>query len=363
MPRACHDWSSSVGALPTLKEMTVFAQHLIHTIALPTIEEGFDEWVARLRNNPDLGRLVRKHGVDEVLAGDDPVIAELKKRNQELVTTAEKVAERRMAEAVVARYPAHDIVGEEHGYRRGSGERHFRWVFDPVDGTSAMVRAAFSIAYGRRAPAPTPAFGITLGVVSGDRAVAGVVAELCVHEETLQKGHTWVGAANAPTTCDGVPVEPATGVTSLAHTRLASTVPSVMFTNAEQWNGYQALQEATGAPAIIDQNCIGYMRLLDPISGIGVVYEADLGYHDVAALVPILVGAGLSVSDGHGKPLEFGEQYIDQEYTVVAALPGIRAAALERIRRGVAVEKSAFAGGQMLDSRIRPEVLMIRLDT
>lgn len=53
------------------------------------------------------------------------------------VTEADREAEQIMRRAIVARYPDHDIVGEEYG-EEDHGSSH-RWILDPIDGTRSFI--------------------------------------------------------------------------------------------------------------------------------------------------------------------------------------------------------------------------------
>ncbi len=55
------------------------------------------------------------------------------------VTEADRGAESLLAERVLARRPDHGFFGEEHGLQ-GDGESPWRWIVDPIDGTSGFVR-------------------------------------------------------------------------------------------------------------------------------------------------------------------------------------------------------------------------------
>ncbi len=320
--------------------LSEFGQHLILELAVPVLAEGYSALVKAWKTNPKLKALAQEKGVDAIFSGDTPELTCLRKSNRELVTGMEKEAERRMTEAVRKRFPADTIIGEELGVSVGRGRR---WVFDPVDGTSAMLRTALAEACDLPLTTPAPAFGITVGIVEGDDAILGLVTQLLPEHGTLVAGNTWIGEKDKATLCDGVPVVPLHTRAELSVCGLASTVPQVMFNTLEKWSGYQALMEASHH-MVPDQNCIGFMRLLQDKSDVDIVYEADLAYHDVAALVPILQGGGIVVSDREGQSLSFPENAIAKEFNIVAAQAFLHAQALSCIQKGVALERNRFAG-------------------
>jgi inositol-phosphate phosphatase / L-galactose 1-phosphate phosphatase / histidinol-phosphatase len=327
---------------PRPQSFTDFGVYLANAVALPALAEGYEQLVDGLRRNQELRRLVEEQGAGAALSSESAALGSLRKANKELVTAAEKQAEHLMRRAVEERYPDHAIVGEEHGYRPGS-ER--RWVFDPVDGTSAMVRTAIAEAFDVQLPEPRPSFGITVALVSGSEATLGIVTELKAGPGRVAGGHTWVGSVNAPTTCDGAVVAPPAGPTTLGEAQLACTVPEVMFNTPETWSGYQALLDAT-RDCVTDQNCLGFMRLVQPDGGIDIAYEAGLAYHDAAVLVPILQGGGMAVTDDKGNGLCLEESTIAHEFRVLAAAPALHRAALRKIREGVPREKNRFQPGR-----------------
>ena len=58
------------------------------------------------------------------------------KRANDFVTEVDKAAEAAILEVVRKAYPAHAILAEESG---ASGEGEFRWVIDPLDGTTNFI--------------------------------------------------------------------------------------------------------------------------------------------------------------------------------------------------------------------------------
>ena len=55
------------------------------------------------------------------------------------VTEADRGAESALAERVLAERPDHGFFGEEHGLQ-GRADSPWRWIVDPIDGTSGFVR-------------------------------------------------------------------------------------------------------------------------------------------------------------------------------------------------------------------------------
>src|SRR5438067_8122903 len=53
----------------------------------------------------------------------------------DIVTDVDLQSEREVCDALSAAFPTHSILGEEGGARVGSDPR-FRWIVDPLDGTT-----------------------------------------------------------------------------------------------------------------------------------------------------------------------------------------------------------------------------------
>src|SRR3954454_4495933 len=62
-----------------------------------------------------------------------------RKRDATEVTEADRDAEAALRTALAAARPHHAVLGEEEGLI-GSADARYRWVIDPVDGTSNYVR-------------------------------------------------------------------------------------------------------------------------------------------------------------------------------------------------------------------------------
>lgn len=198
------------------------------------------------------------------------------KSDQSPVTEADREAERVMREAVLARYPAHGIIGEEFGNERPDAE--WVWVFDPVDGTKSFV-------VGR------PTFCTLIGLLHRGVPVLGVIDQAVLNER-------WLGIANQSTTLNSQLVR-TRQIDQLAHARLGATGPQYFHGSASQaFSRLQAECRFTvwGGDA--------YLFALLSSGGYDIVVEHGLKLHDYAALAPVVTGAGGCITDWQGLPLK-----------------------------------------------------------
>jgi hypothetical protein len=113
----------------------------------------------------------------------------------------------------------------------------------------------------------------------------------------------------------------------------------MMFGDFKKWGQFQALLDGTGS-FVPDQNCIGFMHLLEGRTHI--VVERDLTLPDSAAFVPILTSAGFKATDHEGKPLRFDKAARDGEYLVLVAHPDLHGAALTLFMDGMPGNRNRF---------------------
>lgn len=119
------------------------------------------------------------------LAGWRRALAVERKEDGSPVTVADRAAERAARAWIEARFPADGILGEEGGLTRPGARR--RWLVDPIDGTLAFVRGV-------------PLWGTLVGVVEGERALAGAIVCPAAGEEVWAapgEGCYWNGARAA----------------------------------------------------------------------------------------------------------------------------------------------------------------------
>lgn len=196
------------------------------------------------------------------------------------VTEADRAAEAAMRAILDVERPNDGIVGEEYGVKDGSSGR--QWVLDPIDGTVSFM-------------AGRPIFGSLIALVESGFPVLGVIDQPISRER-------WIGAAGQGTTLNGrrVATRPCR---ALADATLASTGPQYFDDHSAEH--FMALAAKTAHKRMVwGGDCYNYALLAS--GQIDLVVESGLKLHDLAALVPVVEGAGGYICDWNGDPLHSG---------------------------------------------------------
>ena len=61
----------------------------------------------------------------------------IKGKGYDPVTTADRAFEKFIRFKINKKFPDHEIIGEEYGYKKSKSD--FSWVIDPIDGTRSFV--------------------------------------------------------------------------------------------------------------------------------------------------------------------------------------------------------------------------------
>lgn len=197
------------------------------------------------------------------------------------VTIADRDAEQALRDLILARFPNHGVMGEEHGTVNPDAE--FLWVLDPIDGTRAFVT-------GR------PLFGTLIGLLHRGVPLLGIIDQPVT-------GERWIGLAGAPTRFRG----PFGGVAgcrpcpSLAEAELSCTSPDIF--TPETAPRFARLK-AAAKRVTWGGDCYAYGLLA--LGLVDVVVDDTMKPWDWAALVPVIEGAGGRVTDWSGRPLALG---------------------------------------------------------
>ena len=200
------------------------------------------------------------------------------------VTAADREAERAIRAIVERERPADGILGEEFGEKKGTSGR--RWVLDPVDGTRAFINGRHEwgslIALEERG---RPVLGVIDQPVLGERFV-GVNGSAVLHE----KGRTTPLHVRE---CAG-----------LADAILCCTHPYAYFEAGER----AAFRRVSGAVKMSRFGGDCYIFGLLAMGFCDVIVESHFHRWDVAALIPVVEGAGGIITNWQGgSPHEGGQ--------------------------------------------------------
>ncbi|MBO6933572.1 MAG: histidinol-phosphatase [Deltaproteobacteria bacterium] len=220
------------------------------------------------------------------------------------VTEADRAAERAIRDAALAAFPDHGFLGEEHGEVEGTAP--WRWVVDPIDGTRAFVSGV-------------PVWTTLIGLEHRRVLVAGAIAQPFTRER-------WIRRVDRPTTYErgGVSDEVRTsGRRTLGEARL-------MVTDMRAGQ-YLQLDEAEAIATVADrcrlcrQGLDAYGFALVASGQLDLVIEASLSWYDIAAVVPVIEGAGGVAVGWRGEALTEG---FHRGRVIVAATPELAANAV-----------------------------------
>lgn len=203
---------------------------------------------------------------------EDPDLEVLSKSDDTPVTAADRETERMIRGALEALYPDHGVEGEEFDEKPGSSA--YSWVIDPIDGTKTFA-------------AGCPLFGTMIALLHEGQPLYG-----CINYPALGKRLVGDGIRAF---CNGDPVAARRGIPLEKSILLTTDVASV----AAHRDG--AAFEALVARVRFCRtwgDCYGYYlvatgkaeAMVDPI----------MNPWDIMALVPILRGAGATITDWLG---------------------------------------------------------------
>jgi histidinol phosphatase-like enzyme (inositol monophosphatase family) len=194
------------------------------------------------------------------------------------VTIADREAEAAIRRLLAEHRPDDGVIGEEYGDDRPDAARV--WVLDPIDGTRAFV-------------AGRPLFGTLIGLMEQGRPVLGVIDQCII-------GDRWIAGPDQPTTLNGQRCH-VRACADLAAARLGTTSPQAF--PPHDFPRFEALRPAL-ADVLYGGDCHNYG--LVAAGHLDAVVESGLKLHDWAALVPVIEGAGGTITDWAGAPLRQG---------------------------------------------------------
>ena len=189
------------------------------------------------------------------------------------VTDADREVEIFLRSSLERHFPGHSILGEEFGETRKEGP--YRWVIDPIDGTKSFLLR-------------TPLFGTLLALEENGVPVLGAIY-LPVQDQLM------VGAKEFGTFLNGEQCT-VSSVSNLSEARLIITDPACLAGE----NGDRGIAALCGKVEITRGfgDCFGYVLVASGVADI--MIDPVMAYHDVAALRPIIEGAGGRLTSRQG---------------------------------------------------------------
>jgi histidinol phosphatase-like enzyme (inositol monophosphatase family) len=217
------------------------------------------------------------------------------------VTEADRAAEAVMRRLIKANFPQHGIVGEEFGTERDDAD--YVWVLDPIDGTKSFI-AGF------------PIWGTLIALLHKGAPVFGMMHQPFIGERFSGDS----GSAN---------YRGPSGERRLAVRRCGSLNDATLFTTSpllmnEPDRDIFGRVQAEARLSRYGGDCYSYCMLA--AGHLDLVIETELKPYDIAALIPIVTGAGGIVTTWEGKPAQGGGRI------VAAGDPRVHEAALKLLQ-------------------------------
>lgn len=207
------------------------------------------------------------------------------------VTVADRGAEELMRDRIRQVFPQHGIIGEEFGSEKS--EADFVWVLDPIDGTKSFISGV-------------PLFGTLIALLHEGQPVLGAIHQPILRQLLVGDGRV--------TTLNDRPVR-CRATRRIEETTLLTSDP---LNPAKYQNGPR--YDALAARARLVRtwgDAYGYLLLASGWADI--CLDPIMNSWDIAALVPVVRGAGGVISDWQGNAA------YPAESTVAAATPELHA--------------------------------------
>ena len=219
------------------------------------------------------------------------------------VTAADRGAEEVLRALIGRERPDDAILGEEYGYTPGTSGR--TWVLDPVDGTRAFITGRHT-------------WGTLIALEEDGQRTLGIIDQPVLRERFIGfDGKTEMHVCGAAT-----PLK-TRSCARLADAIVSTTHPWGYFTDSER-ESFEALAQASRM-SYFGGDCYAYGLLA--MGYIDVIAESGLRAWDVAALIPVVEGAGGVVTDWNGNPVP-----TEGGHLIAAGDPRVHAEAVKMLR-------------------------------
>ncbi len=196
------------------------------------------------------------------------------KADQSPVTAADRGAEELLRALIAKKFPGHGIVGEEFGGDRADAE--WVWMLDPIDGTKSFISGV-------------PLWGTLIALLHQGQPVLGAIHQPVLRQLMLGDGSSTVLNGRAVRLRECARIADATLLTS-DPLNPAAYQPGAAFDALAR---RARLVRTWG-------DCYGYLLLASGWADI--MCDPVMNPWDIAALVPVVRGAGGVITDWQGGP-------------------------------------------------------------
>jgi myo-inositol-1(or 4)-monophosphatase len=218
------------------------------------------------------------------------------------VTEADRAAEAVMRRMIKASFPQHGIVGEEFGNQNEDAE--YVWMLDPIDGTKSFI-AGF------------PIWGTLIALLHRGLPVYGMMHQPYIGERF--SGDNRSASYRGPSSGRNLMVR---RCASLNEATSFTTSPLLMKPDDRAAFGKV---EAEVRLTRYGGDCYSYCMMA--AGHLDLIVETELKPYDIAALIPIITGAGGVITTWEGEPAQGGGRI------VAAGDPRVHEAALKLLNR------------------------------
>ncbi len=194
------------------------------------------------------------------------------------VTEADKAGEKAMRLLIEKTYPEHGIFGEEYGTKNANANNV--WILDPIDGTRSFISGI-------------PVWGTLIGFKQAEQAILGMMCQPFMQERFSGNGKKAWYQKGKTSTKQEINTRPCK---SLNKASLFTTSPDLFEDDKKPL--YQRV-EAKAQLVRYGIDCYAYCMLA--MGQLDCVIESGLGAYDIAALIPIIKGAGGEITTWDGK--------------------------------------------------------------
>jgi histidinol phosphatase-like enzyme (inositol monophosphatase family) len=202
------------------------------------------------------------------------------------VTEADKGGERAIRAIIERERPDDGILGEEYGEK--PGKNGLRWVLDPVDGTRAFITGRHE-------------WGSLIALEDNEAPVLGILDQPVL-------GERFIGANGRSLLIEGEKRTPlkTRECTGIKDAILCATDPS-SYLSSDQQAAFQRVR-AVARMTRFGGDCYLFAALA--LGFVDIVIEANFNRWDIAALIPLVEGAGGTITSWDGGDCRDGKSIL-----------------------------------------------------